>query len=44
LVADEWSLESGEFTPTMKLKRRVVAERYADEIGEIYHDEATAQR
>jgi long-chain acyl-CoA synthetase len=44
LVADEWSLETGEFTPTMKLKRRVVAERYADEIGAIYHDEATAQR
>lgn len=44
LVADEWSIESGEFTPTMKLKRRVVAERYAGEIGAIYHDEATAQR
>jgi long-chain acyl-CoA synthetase len=44
LVADEWSIESGEFTPTMKLKRRVVAERYANEIGAIYHDEATAQR
>jgi long-chain acyl-CoA synthetase len=44
LVADEWSMESGEFTPTMKLKRRVVVERYAEEIGAIYHDEATAQR
>jgi long-chain acyl-CoA synthetase len=44
LVTEEWSMDSGEFTPTMKLKRRVVAERYAQEIGAIYHDEATAQR
>jgi long-chain acyl-CoA synthetase len=44
LVTEEWSMDSGEFTPTMKLKRRVVAERYAQEIDAIYHDEATAQR
>jgi long-chain acyl-CoA synthetase len=44
LVTEEWSLDSGVFTPTMKLKRRVVAERYAQEIDAIYHDEATAQR
>jgi long-chain acyl-CoA synthetase len=44
LVTEEWSMESGEFTPTMKLKRRVVAERYAQQIASIYHDEATAQR
>jgi long-chain acyl-CoA synthetase len=44
LVADEWSMESGELTPTMKLKRQVVVGRYADEIAHIYHDEATAQR
>jgi long-chain acyl-CoA synthetase len=44
LVPDEWSMESGEFTPTMKLRRRVVVARYADEIAALYHDEATAQR
>jgi long-chain acyl-CoA synthetase len=44
LVTEEWSMDSGVFTPTMKLKRRVVAERYAHEIHAIYHDEATAQR
>jgi long-chain acyl-CoA synthetase len=44
LVTEEWSMDSGVFTPTMKLKRRVVAERYAQEIDAIYHDEATAQR
>src|SRR5271170_5874029 len=32
LVTEEWSIDSGVFTPTMKLKRRVVAERYAQEI------------
>jgi long-chain acyl-CoA synthetase len=44
LVTEEWSMDSGVFTPTMKLKRRVVAERYAQEIDAIYHDEATALR
>jgi long-chain acyl-CoA synthetase len=44
LVTEEWSIDSGVFTPTMKLKRRVVADRYAQEIDAIYHDEATAQR
>jgi long-chain acyl-CoA synthetase len=44
LVADEWSMNSGELTPTMKLKRRVVAERYAAEIAAFYHDESTAHR
>jgi long-chain acyl-CoA synthetase len=44
LVTEEWSMDSGEFTPTMKLKRRVVTERYAQQIDAIYHDEATAQR
>jgi long-chain acyl-CoA synthetase len=44
LVPDEWSMASGELTPTMKLRRRVVVERYAEEIAAIYHDESTARR
>jgi hypothetical protein len=28
----------------MKLKRRVVAQRYAEEIAAFYHDESTAHR
>jgi long-chain acyl-CoA synthetase len=44
LVPDEWSMDSGELTPTMKLRRRVVAERYAAEIAAFYHDESTAHR
>jgi long-chain acyl-CoA synthetase len=44
LVPDEWSMDSGELTPTMKLRRRVVAQRYAAEIAAFYHDESTAHR
>jgi long-chain acyl-CoA synthetase len=44
VVPDEWSLEDGTLTPSMKLKRRVVEQRYAKEIGEFYADEATASR
>lgn len=36
LVADEWTIEDGELTPSMKLKRRVVAQRYAAEIEALY--------
>jgi len=43
VVADEWSQDSGELTPSMKLKRRVINERYAAEIAELYGDEATAR-
>jgi long-chain acyl-CoA synthetase len=44
LVADEWSLASGELTPSLKLKRRVVQQKYAREIAAFYEDEATSQR
>jgi long-chain acyl-CoA synthetase len=43
IVAEEWAQESGELTPSMKLKRRVIMERYASVIGELYADEATAR-
>jgi long-chain acyl-CoA synthetase len=36
LLATEWTPESEELTPTMKLKRPVVHERYADEIESLY--------
>ena len=36
IVADEWGVESGELTPTMKLKRRVILENYAKEIDAMY--------
>ena len=42
IVPDEWSLDSGELTPSMKLKRRVITERYAGVVAALYADEATA--
>ncbi len=44
VVPEEWSVEDGTLTPSMKLKRRVVEQRYAKEIEEFYVDEATATR
>jgi long-chain acyl-CoA synthetase len=43
LVAEEWTQESGELTPSMKLKRRVITSRYAAVIDALYADEATAR-
>jgi long-chain acyl-CoA synthetase len=43
LVADEWSQDTGELTPSMKLKRRVISAKYASVIAELYVDEATAR-
>ena len=43
VVAEEWTQESGELTPSMKLKRRAIMARYSEVIAELYHDEATAQ-
>jgi long-chain acyl-CoA synthetase len=42
VVADEWSVETDELTPSMKLKRRVVEKKYAAEIAAFYEDEATS--
>jgi long-chain acyl-CoA synthetase len=43
IVADEWTQETGELTPSMKLKRRVITQRYAQLIAALYEDEATAR-
>jgi long-chain acyl-CoA synthetase len=36
VVPDEWMPESGELTPSMKLRRRVINEKYKDRINEMY--------
>jgi long-chain acyl-CoA synthetase len=36
LVAEEWTPESGELTPSMKLKRRVISEKYKGKIDSLY--------
>jgi long-chain acyl-CoA synthetase len=40
IVSEEWSLASGELTPSLKLKRRVIYEKYAKEIAGFYPDES----
>jgi long-chain acyl-CoA synthetase len=36
IVPDVWTPESGEITPSLKLKRRVVLEKYEDAINDLY--------
>jgi long-chain acyl-CoA synthetase len=36
LLPKEWSIESGEMTPKMSLKRKIILEKYKDAIDRIY--------
>ena len=36
LIPEEWSIDEGHLTPTMKLKRKVVKEKYNDIIEKMY--------
>lgn len=37
LLPHEWTIENGELTPTLKLKRKVILEKYNNEIKRIYN-------
>jgi long-chain acyl-CoA synthetase len=39
LLSEEWSLAGGELTPTLKLKRRQLLKKYANEIESLYTGE-----
>jgi len=43
IVPEEWSLDGGELTPSLKLKRRVIEVRYATEIAALYRDESPSE-
>jgi long-chain acyl-CoA synthetase len=36
LLSDQWSIETGEITPTMKIRRNYILEKYNNEIEELY--------
>jgi long-chain acyl-CoA synthetase len=38
LLPVEWGVASGELTPTMKLKRKIILEKFSNEIEEMYKD------
>ncbi|HEX8706797.1 MAG TPA: long-chain fatty acid--CoA ligase [Pyrinomonadaceae bacterium] len=39
LLENEFTIEGGEMTPTLKVKRRVIDEKYRDVINRLYEDE-----
>ncbi len=41
VVPDEWSVEDGELTPSLKLKRRVIVEKYKAQIDKMYGEGAS---
>ena len=41
LIEDEWSVETGELTPTLKVKRRVIQEKYKTLFEKIYSESVT---
>ena len=36
LLPYEFTIEAGELTPTLKMKRKIISEKYKKEIDEIY--------
>jgi long-chain acyl-CoA synthetase len=44
LVPEEWAVDSSELTPSLKLRRRIITQKYAREIAEFYADESTSRR
>ncbi len=39
ILADDWSVDTGELTPTQKLKRKVILKKYEDIIEEMYNED-----
>jgi long-chain acyl-CoA synthetase len=38
LLSKEWSVDTGEMTPKLSVKRKVVMEKYKDAVERIYHE------
>ncbi|MCX6320487.1 MAG: long-chain fatty acid--CoA ligase, partial [Bacteroidia bacterium] len=41
LVSEEWTSQTGELSPTLKLKRNVLYKKYSDVISEIFSVDKT---
>jgi long-chain acyl-CoA synthetase len=41
VIEDEWSVETGELTPTLKIKRRIIKEKYQGLFEKIYSESET---
>ncbi len=44
LLPKAFSMDDGELTPTQKLRRKVINDRYQDEIEEMYQDKPKDKR
>ncbi len=38
LLADEWTIDSGELTPSLKIKRKIIEQKYATQIESLYNE------
>ena len=44
VISDEFSVASGELTPSLKLRRRAVEQKYRDQIEALYAEESAPER
>jgi long-chain acyl-CoA synthetase len=44
VISDEFSVASGELTPSLKLRRRAVEQKYRDQIEALYAEETAPER
>ena len=42
LLADEWTIDSGELTPSLKIKRKIIEQKYAAQIEALYEEQGIA--